>query len=184
MGLTMDEKRQLIQDDNSDLTVKQKCDLLEVSRSTIYYKPKPINDEKERLMKLLDKHYTDYPFEGKIKRGRWLSEQVGYNVGVKRVRSLMNEMGIATIYPKQNTSAPNKEHAVYPYLLRDYETIKPNQVWSSDITYIPLQGGHVYLVAIIDWYSRYVIEWGLSITLEADFWYPSYFSMMLMLRSL
>ncbi len=120
-------------------------------------------------MQLLDRHYTELPFEGKIKRSLWLSQQVGYTVGRKRVASLMKKMGIETLYPKPNTSAGNKEHMIYPYLLRDENITKPNQVWSSDITYIPILGSHVYLMAIIDWYSRYVIEWELSISLEADF---------------
>jgi putative transposase len=94
---------------------------------------------------------------------------VGYTIGKKRVATLMKKMGLQTVYPKPNTSVPNKRHEVYPYLLKDTEIIRPNQVWSADITYVPLLGSHVYLVAIIDWYSRYVLAWQLSISLEADF---------------
>ena len=120
-------------------------------------------------MQLLDEHYTTHPFEGKIKRAKWLSQRVGFAVGKKRVATLMEKMGLQTVYPKPNTSVPNKAHMVYPYLLNEANITAPNQVWSSDITYIPLLGSHVYLMAIIDWYSRIVIDWELSISLEADF---------------
>ena len=120
-------------------------------------------------MRLLDRHYTQYPHEGKIKRGLWLSQEVGYPVGKKKIKSLMQKMGIETVYPKPNTSVPNNGDTIYPYLLRGIDIIKPNQVWSTDITYIPLLGSHIYLMAIIDWYSRYVIDWALNTTLEALF---------------
>ena len=169
MVLTTEQKRQLIQSDDSTIPLLRKCELLGLSRSTYYYRKVPVDAETEKLMKLLDQHYTEHPYEGKIKRARWLSSQVGYTIGKKRVATLMKEMGLETVYPKPNTSAADKTHAIYPYLLRDKEISAPNQVWSTDITYIPLLGSHVYLMAIIDWYSRYVIEWSLSITLEADF---------------
>ena len=167
--LTIDEKRQLILPTNPDITLQRQCELLGLSRSSYYYQPAPLSREDERLMQLLDRHYTELPFEGKIKRSLWLSNQVGYTVGRKRVASLMEKMGIETLYPKSNTSAGNKEHMIYPYLLRDENITVPNQVWSADITYIPILGAPVYLIAIIDWYSRYVVEWALSISLEADF---------------
>ncbi len=155
--------------DDGDIPIARRCELLGLSRSSCYYQPAGDSQDTERLMRLLDQHYTKYPHEGKIKRAMWLSQQVGYPVGKKRVRTLMTKMGIDTIYPKPNTSVPNKEHSIYPYLLRDVDITEPNQVWSTDITYIPLLGSHVYLMAIIDWYSRYVIEWALSTTLEANF---------------
>ncbi len=167
--MTIDEKRQLISPVDPDLTLERQCELLGLSRSSYYYEPASLSREDERLMRLLDLHYTELPFEGKIKRALWLSGQVGYIVGRKRVASLMDKMGIETLYPKPNTSAGNKEHTIYPYLLRDENITASNQVWSSDITYIPILGSHVYLMAIIDWYSRYVVEWALSISLEADF---------------
>lgn len=151
------------------MSVQQQCDLLGLSRSSYYYQATPLSQEDEQFMKWLDRHYTEYPFEGKIKRALWLSAQAGYTIGRKRVASLMKAMGLETVYPKPNTSARNKEHTIYPYLLRDENITKPDQVWSADITYISLLGTHVYLMAIIDWYSRYVIEWALSISLEADF---------------
>lgn len=167
--MTTDEKRKLISPNNQDLTLQRQCELIGLSRSSYYYKAAPPSIEDEKLMQLLDKHYTAFPFEGKIKRARWLSSQVDYVVGKKRVASLMKKMGIETLYPKPNTSVANKEHTIYPYLLRDESITAPNQVWSADITYIPILGSHVYLIAIIDWYSRYVVEWELSISLEADF---------------
>ncbi len=169
MGLTLEQKRQLIQSDDSNISLCRKCDLLGLSRSSYYYQCRPLDVETERLMRLLDRHYTEHPYEGKIKRARWLSNEVGYTIGRKRVASLMEKMGLETVYPKPNTSVPDKTHSIYPYLLKDTEIIRPNQVWSTDITYIPLLGSHVYLMAIIDWYSRYVIQWSLSITMEADF---------------
>lgn len=164
-----EEKRQLIVLDNTAISLTRKCELLGLNRSSYYYQPVEPEAESEHLMKLLDGHYTEYPFEGKIKRALWLSNEVGYTIGRKRIMTLMKDMGIETVYPKPNTSVGNKAHTIYPYLLRDKEIILPNQVWSTDITYIPLLGSHVYLMAIIDWYSRYVIEWSLSITMEADF---------------
>ena len=170
MTLSIDQKRALIeQADSSHISLARRCALLDLNRSSYYYTRKPEAPETERLMKLLDEHYTLYPHEGKIKRSFWLSEQVGYTVGKKRVSTLMKKMGIETVYPKPNTSVPNKAHSVYPYLLKDTDLIEPTQVYSSDITYIPLQGSHVYLVAIIDWFSRFVLGWELSISLEADF---------------
>ena len=138
MVLTTEQKRQLIDSDKVDIPLFRRCELLGLSRSSYYYQKVPPDAEMERLMNLLDQHYTAYPHEGKIKRARWLSSHVGYTVGKKRVATLMEKMGLETVYPKPNTSAPDKEHAIYPYLLRDKEIIAPNQVWSTDITYIPL----------------------------------------------
>ncbi|WP_462095275.1 DDE-type integrase/transposase/recombinase, partial [Legionella pneumophila] len=143
--------------------------LLGLNVSSYYYKASPISAEDERLMALLDEHYLQYPCEGKIKRAQWLSQEVGYPVGKRRIKRLMELMGLETVYPKPNTSVPNKEHTVYPYLLRDVDITRPNQVWAADITYVRMKGGHVYLLAIMDWYSRYVIQWALSPTLEAEF---------------
>jgi putative transposase len=165
----MNEKRAVIEKYHPVLTIAEQCALLGINRSSYYYQEKGIDAETESLMKLLDRHYTEYPHEGKIKRALWLTEQAGYTVGKKRVSHLMQEMGLETVYPKPNTSVPDKSHVIYPYLLRDTEIVAPNQVWSTDITYIPLLGSHVYLMSIIDWYSRYVLGWGLSTTLEAQF---------------
>ena len=125
--------------------------LLGLSVSSYYYKASPISAEDERLMALLDEHYLQYPCEGKIKRAQWLSKEVGYPVGKRRIKRLMEVMGLETVYPKPNTSAPNKEHkhTVYPYLLRDIDITRPDQVWAADITYVRMKGGHVYLLALL-----------------------------------
>lgn len=151
------------------MTIREQCELLALAPSSYYYNSAPLSAEDERLMSLLDEHYLKNPHEGKVKRARWLSKEVGYPVGRRRVKKLMKIMGLETVYPKPNTSVPNKEHEVFPYLLRDINITKPNQVWAADITYIRMKGSHVYLMAIMDWYSRYVIEWALSPNLEAEF---------------
>ena len=116
----------------------------------------------------IDKIFTAYPFYGK-RRICVALNQMGHAVGLKYTRTLMRKMGLKAIYPKKNTSIPNQAHKVYPYLLRNVEILKPNHVWSTDITYVRLLHGFVYLVAVIDWYSRYVISWKLSITMDKDF---------------
>lgn len=120
------------------------------------------------MMCEIDKIFTAHPFYGKRRIHVALSE-IGYEVGLKYVRTLMRKMGLKAIFPKKNTSIPNRAHKVYPYLLRDVEILKPNQVWSTDITYIRLLHGFVYLVAVIDWFSRYVISWKLAVTMDKDF---------------
>ena len=167
--LSIEEKRTMLNVNHPSLALQKQCELLGLAHSSYYYTPAPLSPEKEQLMKLLDQHYTAYPFEGKIKRSKWLSAQVGYPIGARRIRSLMELMWLETLYPKPDTSAPNKAHLVYPYLLRELDITHPNQVWAADITYLPLQRGHVYLFAIIDWYSRYVVDWQVSASLEADF---------------
>jgi len=157
----------MIDRQHPQLSIPTQCALLNISPSTYYYQPVGLNSEDEQLMKLLDKHYTQYPFSGKIKRALYLTEQAGYPIGVRRVRTLMEKMGVETLYPKPNTSVANKAHQVYPYLLRDVPILSPNHVWSADITYLPLHHSHVYLFAIIDWFSRYVVQWCVVSTLEA-----------------
>jgi len=168
MNFSLDEKRALIEE-NAELSIREQCILLELSVSSYYYVASSFSEEDERLMALLDEHYLQYPCEGKIKRAKWLSKEVGYPVGKRWVKKLMEKMGLSTVYPKPNTSVPNKEHEVFPYLLRDVNIIRPNQVWAADITYIRMKGRHVYLVAIMDWYSRYVINWSVSPNMEAEF---------------
>ena len=119
-------------------------------------------------MREIDKLFTTYPFYGK-RRICVALNQMGHEVGLKYVRTLMRKMGLQAIYPKKNTSIPNQAHKVYPYLLKNMKILKPNHVWSTDITYIRLLHGFVYLVAVIDWYSRYIISWKLSITMDKDF---------------
>ena len=148
-------------------TVRQ-CTLLDISRSGLYYQPVGISEDDITLMKLIDRQYLATPFYGARKIAAWLKSQ-GQRVNRKRVQRLMRLMGLKAIYRRPMTSVSAKGHAVYPYLLRDMKITRPNQVWAADITYIPMARGFLYLVAIIDWYSRYVLSWKLSNTLDADF---------------
>lgn len=157
----------LLEKDHQKLSLATQCVLLGIARSTAYYCPE-ISEKDMLIMNEIDKIFTAHPFYGK-RRIRVVLNQMGYAVGVKYIRTLMRRMCLQAIYPKKNTSLPNHAHKVYPYLLRNVEILKPNHVWSTDITYIRLRSGFVYLVAVIDWYSRYVISWKLSITMEKDF---------------
>jgi putative transposase len=134
----------------------------------MYYQPVGPSQEELELMKLIDQQYLERPFYGSRRMTAWLRNQ-GYRVNRKRVRRLMGIMGLRTIYRRPRTSQPAPGHQVYPYLLRGVMITQPNQVWSADITYIPMARGFLYLVAIMDWYSRYVLAWRLSNTLESSF---------------
>jgi len=149
--------------------VARQCQLLSINRSGLYYQPKGLSDADIVLMKLIDRQYLATPFYGARKIAVELKKQEGLTVNRKRVRRLMQLMGIRAVYRRPRTSKPAPEHEVYPYLLRDLKITRPNQVWAADITYIPMSRGFLYLVTIIDWYSRYVISWRLSNTLDADF---------------
>ena len=168
LNATTEEKRAMIDPNYYELPARLQCALLGLPLSSYHYESKPLSAEDENLMRLLDQHDTEHPYEGKIKRSIWLSAQVNYPVGVRKVRTLMSKMGLETIYPKPDISARNKAHKIYPYLLRDMNITHSNQVWAADITYCPLGKKHFYLFAIIDWYSRYVVDWSVSATLEAD----------------
>ena len=139
-----------------------------VSRSGWYYEAEPEAAENLLLMRLIDEQYTRTPFYGIRRMGWWLGEQ-GYAVNAKRVRRLMRQMGLEAIYPKPRLSDPGLGHKIYPYLLRSLKIDRPDHVWSGDITYIRLRQGFVYLVAIMDWFSRYVLAWEVSISLESAF---------------
>jgi len=143
--------------------------LLGISRSTLYYKKVEIKDNDLEIMKLIDMQYTKYPFYGSRRMMKWLRKEKGHKVNRKYIRRLMRLMGLEGLAPKPNTSKPRKEHKKYPYLLKGLKIDRPNQVWSTDITYIPLSRGFMYLTAIIDWYSRYVLSWRISNTLDSDF---------------
>jgi putative transposase len=141
---------------------------LDISRSGLYYRPVGVSDEDLNLMKLIDQQYMATPFYGARKIAAWLKSKE-YSVNRKRVRRLMQMMGIKAIYRRPRTSTTAPGNKIYPYLLSGMEITRPNQVWAADITYIPMAHGFLYLVAIIDWYSRYVLSWRLSNTLDADF---------------
>ena len=150
------------------ISIRRQCALLGISRSGFYYEPVAANPETLSLMRLLDEQYTRTPFYGVRKMKAWL-ETEGHYPDVKRVRRLLRLMGLEAIYPKPNLSFNGTDHRRYPYLLRNVPILRENQVWSADITYIRLRGGFVYLVAILDWFSRYVVAWDLSNTLDAGF---------------
>jgi len=141
---------------------------LGVARSTAYYSPAIVSKKDLSLMHEIDRIFTAHPFYGK-RRINVTLRQMGKNIGLKHTRTLMQKMGLEAIYPKKKTSIPNLSHKVYPYLLRNVEILRPNQVWATDITYIRLLQGFVYLVVVIDWFSRYVLSWKLSITIEKEF---------------
>ena len=149
--------------------MSRQCELLGLCRSSFYYEPAVQSAENLAVMKLIDKEYTDHPFTGSRKMTKWLHEVMKRQVNRKRVQRLMRLMGLEAIYPKPKLSLPGQGHKVFPYLLRNVKIERVNQVWSTDITYIGLPGGFMYLAAIIDWYSRYVIAWRLSNTLDGLF---------------
>jgi putative transposase len=150
------------------LSVRRQCELVGLNRSTRYYEPAPESPENLALMRLIDQEYTAHPFFGSRKITQWLIGR-GHEVNRKRVRRLMRVMGLEAIHPKPKLSLAGRGHKVYPYLLRDVAVERVNQVWSADITYVPLPGGFMYLAATIDWFSRYVVAWRLSNTLDGSF---------------
>ena len=158
----------MVDREHPSLSVVRQCKLLYISRSGLYYQPKGISEEDLTLMKLIDRQYLATPFYGARKIAVWLKSQ-GRQVNRKRVRRLMRLMGIKAIYRRPRTSTPAPGHKIYPYLLGGMEITRPDQVWAADITYIPMARGFLYLVVIMDWYSRYVLSWRLSNTLEAGF---------------
>jgi len=155
--------RAWIEPNHSRLSVSRQCDLLGLARSIWYYEPCGETAENLELMRRIDEEYTRHPFYG----SRKMAELFGVNR--KRVQRLMRQMGIEAVGPKRRTTKPGRGHKIYPYLLRNVEILRPDQVWSSDITYIPLRHGFLYLVAVMDWFSRYVLSWRLSNTLEGSF---------------
>lgn len=155
-------------DRTHDLPVVRQCQILELARSTAYYTPQPTSAEDLALMRRIDELHLEYPFAGS-RMLRDLLRNEGQPVGRKRVRRLMQRMGIEALYRKPNTSRRHAAHPIYPYLLRNLCIERPNHVWATDITYIPMRRGFVYLVAIVDWYSRRVLAWRLSNTLTTDF---------------
>jgi putative transposase len=150
------------------LSIRRQCRLVGLNRSSWYYACATESAENLRLMRRIDEEYLRHPFLGSRQMSAWLKSQ-GEMANRKRVRRLMRLMGLEAIYPKPRTTQRNPEHRVYPYLLRDVEITRPDHVWSTDITYVPLRGGYLYLAAIMDWYSRCVLSWRLSNTLDVGF---------------
>jgi putative transposase len=155
-------------DPEHKLPVCHQAEELGVSRSTVYYRPRPISDVDLMLMRRIDELHLNYPFAGSRMLRDMLSQQ-GLEIGRRHVRTLMRRMGIEALYRKPNTSKPAPGHKIYPYLLRGLAITRANQVWAMDISYIPMARGFVYLAAVIDWYSRRVLSWRLSITMDTSF---------------
>jgi len=168
--MTLSQKRLAIEPDHNEISIIRQCELLGLGRSSLYYAPCRDTVYNEQLMRLLDEQYMKAPCYGVDKMTAWLRRE-GHSVNPKRTRRLLRLMGIEAIYPrpKLNLSHPNKEHKIFPYLLRGVTIDQINQVWSTDITYIRMHHGWVYLTAVIDWYSRYVLSWEVSVTLETSF---------------
>jgi putative transposase len=160
--------RGLIESGHEHLSVRRQCELLGLNRSSLYYQAVQESAENLRLMRLLDQEYTRHPFYGSRRLTQWFRTQ-GEEVNRKRVQRLLRLMGLEAIYPKPRLSQAAPGHRLYPYLLRGVKVARPDQVWSADITYVPLATGFMYLAAVLDWYSRYVIAWRLSNTLEGSF---------------
>lgn len=166
--MELEVKKQMIDINHKKLDVSRQCELIELSRSSYYFEPRQLTAEDHKVMRRMDEIFTDHPYYGTRRMMHVLREE-GHLIGRKKVRKYYQLLGIEAIYPKMNLSRRNQAHKVYPYLLRDLEIKYPNQVFSADITYIRLRQGFVYLVAIIDWYSRYVVSWKVSISLTSDF---------------
>jgi putative transposase len=158
----------MIDPSEPNLSIMSQCQLLNISRSCFYYKPKPIKAEDLQLMRLIDEQYLKTPSWGSRSMRNHL-RRLGHKVNRKKVQRLMRLMGLEAIYPKPKTSRPHPQHKVYPYLLRNLKIDRPNQVWAADITYIPMNRGFMYLVAVMDWHSRKVLSWRVSNTLDTDF---------------
>ncbi len=166
--MSRERRRGMVDRQHPALSTVRQCALLDISRSSLYYRPKGVLPGDLALMKLIDQPYLVTPFYGSRRIRVWLSRQ-GHQVSRKRVQRLMRTMGLTAIYRRPRTSQPAPGHKVYPYLLSGMEITRPNQVWAADITYIPMARGFLYLVAIMDWYSRYAVAWSLSNTLDVDF---------------
>ena len=158
----------MIDVNDSALSKRLQCELLGLNRSTLYYRARGPNEFTQSVMNIVDEIYTKHPFFGHRKMSA-IVNKLGYQVGRKGMRTIYQLLGLEAIYPKPKLSQSNKDHKKYPYLLRGLNIRRNNQVWSTDITYIRLKRGFIYLVAIIDWFSRYVLDWQISTSLEADF---------------
>ena len=151
-----------------DLPITRQAEALNISRSSVYYLPRPVSGADLAIMRRLDRLHLEFPFAGsRMLRGLLMAE--GCKIGRRHVKTLMRRMGIEALYRRPRTTKPEPGHKIYPYLLRGIEITRPNQVWAMDITYIPMERGFVYLAVVLDWFSRRVLSWGVSITMEAAF---------------
>ena len=165
---SIEKRRMIINPTHAQISIRRQCELIGLNRATYYLKPAGESPYNLMLMRLLDKQYMETPFYGYLKMTAWLRRQ-NHLVNKKRIARLMRLMGLQAVFPGRKTTIPAKEHKIYPYLLRGLAITRPNQVWSTDITYIPMTKGFMYLVAVIDWCSRYVLSWTLSNTLDGAF---------------
>jgi len=166
--LSLDDRRACIDTNDRLLSISRQCELIGLSRSSRYYKAVALDTETLALMKAIDRQYTELPFYGILKMTVAMNEQ-GFRANHKRIARLMRLMGIHAIYAEPKLSIPGHNHDIYPYLLTNVSISSPNHVWSTDITYVPMLKGFMYCVAVIDWYSRYVLAWNISNTQDADF---------------
>lgn len=166
--MEVEHKKQIIDPNHAELSVFRQCELIKLNRSSYYFNAQGLKSEDYKTMNRIDEIFTEHPYYGTRRMVKVLCSE-GFVIGRKKIRRYYELMGIEAIYPKMNLSRRNQAHKVYPYLLSDYEINQSNQVWSADITYIRLNQGFVYLVAIIDWYSRYILSWRISISLNSDF---------------
>ena len=167
-SLSLDRRKTMIDPGHPRLSIVRQCELASISRSSFYREPRAENEETLRLMRLIDEQFLETPWYGSRQMARHLRRN-GWCVGRHRVRRLMLKMGLAPIYQRPKTSEPHPQHRIWPYLLRHLTIDRPNQVWCADVTYIPMRRGFLYLVAIMDWFSRKVLAWRLSNTMDADF---------------
>ena len=161
-------RRGIVDTGHPRLSIRNQCKLLDLQRSTYYYQPQGESEYNLELMRVIDELFTNLPFLGSRQMRRMLVD-MGHQVGRGRVRRLMRKMGLMAVFHKPRTSQPHPEHKIYPYLLRKVPIVRRNQVWCSDITYIPMKRGFLYLVTVMDWYSRAVLSWRLSNTMDSDF---------------
>ena len=166
--MSLERRRQMIEPDHPQLPVVRQCALVSISRSGFYYRPQGETPPNLELMRLIDAQFLETPWYGSRQMARHLRRE-GYVVGRKRVRRLMAKMGLVPIYQRPRTTVPHPEHRVFPYLLRDLAIDRPNQVWSTDLTYIPMRRGFLYLAAVMDWATRKVLSWRVSNTMDVEF---------------
>lgn len=161
--------RSLVDWDHDAISLRRQCDLLGVNRTSLYYRPLGESQENLRLMRWIDEQYTRTPFFGSRRMTAWLRKERDAAVNRKRVARLMQVLGLEAVYPKPKLSQPGEDRKIYPYLLKDVKIERVNQVWSTDITYVRMAQGFCYMVAVMDWHSRFVLSWSLSLSLEVEF---------------
>lgn len=169
LDLSIEAKRSHIDINHPEISVVRQCQLLGLNRSSFYYEGAVPKESDLSMMRLIDEKYLTYPFLGSRRMAEMIGRDLNTSLNRKRVQRLMRIMGIEAIYPRSNLSKADKAHKIFPYLLRNIAIERPNFVWSTDITYIPLEGGFAYLCAVIDWFSRLVLSWRLSNTMTANF---------------